>query len=141
MATKYEARDAGGQVFEIPAGTPFTTYWTPIGGVPTSFVVNHPWNALDLYSPNDLIRFGITASVVADPTPPRAQLPKSTVTSRVDAVGKLPVVFGILNSQPSLFAKWFAPDWPNVYVDDAGLLQVLAAAGLTADEIATVTAA
>lgn len=71
---------------------------------------------------------------------PRRQLPKSTVHARLTAVGKLAAAFAIIQGDPSLFGQWFAPDWPNVYVDDAGLLQVLQAAGCTADEIAQVTA-
>jgi hypothetical protein len=67
-------------------------------------------------------------------------MPKSTVIARLQDVGKFDAVWAILGSNAVLFAKWFAPDWPNVYKDDEGMLQVLAAAGLTAEQIATVTA-
>jgi hypothetical protein len=74
------------------------------------------------------------------PPPPRRKLPKSTIHSRVNEIGRLGACFAIIQSSPDLFGKWFAPDWPNVYCDDPGLLQVLEAAGCTADEIAQVTA-
>lgn len=75
------------------------------------------------------------------PPPPRRQLAKSAVQERVNAVGKLGAVFTYLNANPLMFGRWFAPDWPRVYADDAGLLQALQAAGCTAPEIATITAA
>lgn len=77
---------------------------------------------------------------VPAPPAPRRELPKSTVQERVNAVGKLDEAFAVLNAQPIYFGRWFAPDWPNVYADDEGLLAVLADAGCTADEIATITA-
>ena len=74
------------------------------------------------------------------PPPPAALLPKSLIQERVNDLGKLQQVFAILNSQPIMFARWFAPDWPNVNADDAGLHQILAAVGLTDEQIAQVTA-
>jgi hypothetical protein len=78
----------------------------------------------------------------APPTPPapRRLLAKSTVQERVNAIGKLDEVMTVLNSQPIYFARWFAPDWPNVYFDDEGLLAILAAVGCTEAEIETITA-
>jgi hypothetical protein len=80
------------------------------------------------------------AAFFGPPVVPRAELPKSLVQERVNLTGKLGTVLQILNSQPIYFARWFAPDWPNVYADDPGLLQILGAAGLTAAEIAMVVA-
>ena len=75
-----------------------------------------------------------------EPAPPRRLIPKSVVQERVNAIGKLDEVLAILNSQSIFFARWFAPDWPNVYFDDEGLLQILSAVGCTPDEIETMTA-
>jgi hypothetical protein len=113
------------------------------GAQPGDYVRNAvqiPYSALDGYDDALLARWKIARSVIADPPAPviRPELPKSTVVARLDAIGKLAPVWAILNAQPILFAQWFAPDWPNVYKDDAGMLQVLAGAGLTADEIAQV---
>ena len=66
---------------------------------------------------------------------------KSIVQERVNAIGKLGTVLAALNAEPLYFARWFAPDWPNVYADDEGLLAVLTAVGCTEGEIATITAA
>ena len=70
----------------------------------------------------------------------RVSLPKSLVVSRVQAAGKMPAVFQVLMRQPIAFAQWFSPDWPNVFADDFGLLQILTAVGCTSEEIATITA-
>ena len=65
---------------------------------------------------------------------------KSTAIARVAAIGKINAVSAALNSNPLAFAQWYAPDWPNVYADDPGLLAVLGGVGCTDAEIATVTA-
>lgn len=103
--------------------------------------VKHPANVLDLWSDAELLAVGVVR--VPDPPPPpppRRELPKSTVQERLNTIGKLGAAFSLLNADPISFGRWFAPDWPKVYCDDAGLLTVLAAAGCTADEIATITA-
>ena len=74
------------------------------------------------------------------PSPPRRLIEKSVVQERVNAIGKLDEVMAVLNSQPIYFARWFAPDWPNVYFDDEGLLAILAAVGCTEAEIEAITA-
>ena len=82
------------------------------------------------------------AFVLPTPDPaPRRLIKKSVVQERVNAIGKLGTVLAALNSEPLYFARWFAPDWPNVYADDEGLLAVLTAVGCTEGEIATITAA
>lgn len=74
------------------------------------------------------------------PPQPRRLIAKSTVQERVNTIGKLDEVLAVLNSQSIFFARWFAPDWPNVYFDDEGLLTILAAVGCTPAEIETITA-
>lgn len=76
----------------------------------------------------------------AAPSNGRRLIAKSTVQERVNAVGKLGAAFAILQADPISFGRWFAPDWPNVYFDDPGLLAVLEAAGCTPEEIAAITA-
>lgn len=106
------------------------TAWRDAGGAPTRIL--------------DEAELGAVLAAAGVPTgalpAPRREIPKSVVQERVNALGKLGAVFAILNSQPIYFARWFAPNWPNVYADDVGLLQVLGGAGCTADEIAQVTA-
>lgn len=46
----------------------------------------------------------------------------------------------LLDQDAVAWARWFTPDWPNVFADDEGLLDFLAAIGLTAEQIAAVTA-
>jgi hypothetical protein len=71
----------------------------------------------------------------------RRVIAKSVVQERANALGKLDAAFAILQSQPIMFGRWFAPDWPNVYFDDEGLLAILAAVGCTPEEVAFVTGA
>lgn len=71
----------------------------------------------------------------------RRLIAKSVVQERVHAIGKLGFAFAVLQADPINFGRWFAPDWPNVYFDDEGLLAVLAAIGCTEEEIAAITAA
>ncbi len=77
------------------------------------------------------------------PEPPRRLIPKSVIQERVNDVGKLGAVMAVLRSegQEINYARWFAPDWPNVYFDDPAMLTLLAAVGCTEGEIATITAA
>ncbi|MEI9964361.1 MAG: hypothetical protein WDM92_06315 [Caulobacteraceae bacterium] len=74
------------------------------------------------------------------PAPPRRLIAKSVVQERVDAIGKLGDALTAMLADPISFARWFAPDWPNVYADDTGLLAMLAAIGCTPDQIAAITA-
>lgn len=104
--------------------------------------IQHRYVDLDGYDDVLLARWGIVRTVVADPLPPvvRPELPKSTVVSRLNTIGKLAAVFAVIQSSPLLFGLWFAPDWPNVYCDDADVLSAFSAAGLTADEVSQVMA-
>lgn len=70
----------------------------------------------------------------------RRLLPKSTVTSRLIEMGKAAAVKAAMDANPVAWARWFTPDWPDVYADDDGLLAFLVAIGLTEGQIATVTA-
>lgn len=82
------------------------------------------------------------ATFIDAPAPQRRLIPKSTVQERVNATGKLDAVLALLLAPGNAiyYARWFAPDWPNVYFDDPGLLLILGAVGCTAPQIATITA-
>jgi hypothetical protein len=71
---------------------------------------------------------------------PRRLIPKSLVQERVNAIGKLALAFGALNSDPISFGRWFAPDWPNVYADDPGLLTILDTIGCSPEQVEAITA-
>jgi len=68
----------------------------------------------------------------------RREIPKSVIQARLIAAGKMDVVFAALISSPADFAKWFAPDWPNVFVDDERMIDVLTAVGA---DVSAITAA
>jgi hypothetical protein len=72
--------------------------------------------------------------------PARVELPKSTVMARVFALGKSAQVKTLFDANFELQSQWYSPDWPNVFVDDAGLLAALTAIGLTDEEKATILA-
>lgn len=84
--------------------------------------------------------WGVTVLPDPEPEPVRRLIPKSVVQERMNDIGKLGAAFAALNSNPIFFGRWFAPDWPNVYFDDEGLLSILAAIGCTEAEVASVTA-
>lgn len=71
-------------------------------------------------------------------TSPRRELPKSLVMARLMAAGQFAAVFAVLRSNDEAFAKWFAPDWPNVFADDKGMLAIFAAVG--GIDVAAITA-
>lgn len=76
-----------------------------------------------------------------EPTPtPRRLIPKSVIHERVNDIGKLDAALSALQSQAILYARWFAPDWPNVYADDPEMLTLLSAIGCTEAEITEITA-
>lgn len=70
---------------------------------------------------------------------PRRELPKSTVWARLVDLGKAAEAKNLLDQDAVAWGRWFAPDWPNVFADDQGLLDFLDALGLTAEQIAAVT--
>lgn len=99
------------------------------------------------FAPSDRVCEGMLwdgealSAPVVEPAPPaRLRLPKSLVQDRMDALGKLNAAFTALMGQPRLFARWTASDHPAVYADDADMLMLFGALGMTADEVAAVTA-
>jgi hypothetical protein len=79
---QYASLDAAGEPVGLPVGQAFTTHWvlvadaqeaawtlTPVGEL-ARCEVQHPWDALDRYGPEELARFAISAEEVADPAPP-----------------------------------------------------------------------
>jgi hypothetical protein len=66
----YTILDTEGRTVTLDACFPFWTH--PLDG--NSCAINHhPWIALDVYTPADLMRFGIRATAEADP-PLRASI-------------------------------------------------------------------
>ncbi|RWC76082.1 MAG: hypothetical protein EOS30_09815 [Mesorhizobium sp.] len=49
----------------------------------------------------------------------RPKVPKSLVMQRLIDRNKMDQAYAMLSSQPKFFARWFAPDHPAVYCDDA----------------------
>lgn len=73
----------------------------------------------------------------SDPPPTRPEVRKSTVQARIIAAGRMgPALDGLL-ANPEAFAKWFAPDWPTVFCDDAEAIAFVQALGLDPTVILT----
>lgn len=68
--------------------------------------------------------------IAAIPAPPRRLLPKSTVTARLIELGVIAETLAMLRTDPAAYARWFTPDWPEVFADDEGLLTFFGPAGL-----------
>lgn len=77
-----------------------------------------------------------------EPPPPRREVVrKIVVNKRLEELGKLNAVWGILQAMPEVFGRWIH-DGANLYTDDEELLAVLRhpAVGLAEEQIAAVTA-
>lgn len=60
----------------------------------------------------------------------RPMVRKSTVQARLIAAGKMGDAYAALTTNADHFARWFAPDQPRVYCDDADSVAFLVALGL-----------
>jgi hypothetical protein len=63
------------------------------------------------------------------PVARRRKIPKSVVQDRLIAAGKMEAAKEALDGNAAYFARWFAPDHPEVYADDPDALLLLAAIG------------
>ncbi|WP_044547581.1 hypothetical protein [Mesorhizobium japonicum] len=104
--------------------------------------INHPeygWIPFTA-SPDDSEELGreifASASPIAasyDPkttVPARPMVRKSVVQARIIAAGKMPAAYVALTANPVYFARWFAPDHPEVYCDDPDAVALVQALGL-----------
>jgi hypothetical protein len=61
---------------------------------------------------------------------PRAMVAKSTVQQRIIDAGRMADAYAALTANAVYFARWFAPDHPAVYCDDADAVALVTALGL-----------
>lgn len=61
--------------------------------------------------------------------PDRVPIRKSTVVTRLIAAGLIEEALSALLANAAAFARWTAPDWPEVYQDDEDVLGLLGAIG------------
>lgn len=95
------------------------------------------------FTPEEEAEWAAWQEEQANIPPPRRLIPKSVVQERVNAIGKWGAVIGALmpGGVPSIYyGRWFTPDHPNVFFDDADMLAMLNAVGCTSEEIAVITA-
>lgn len=67
--------------------------------------------------------------------PPRPTVRKSTVQTRLIEAEKMGDAYALLTSHPVFFARWFAPDRPEVYCDDPDAVQFVTGLGLDPAEV------
>ncbi|CAI2935005.1 hypothetical protein [Aminobacter niigataensis] len=123
----------------------------PIDGVTHSRDIEQRWSAVELeaiglYSPEPAEPLpqgkqivgtsvqrvaGVVRYVHAleDIPPVRRMVRKSTVQARMIEAGLMDAAYAAMTANAVLFARWFAPDQPNVYADDPDALAFLAALG------------
>lgn len=65
----------------------------------------------------------------------RATVRKSTVQNRLIESGKMDKAYALLTSNAEFFARWFAPDRPEVYCDDPDAVAVVSALELNPEKI------
>lgn len=75
--------------------------------------------------------------VLEDVPSVRRMVRKSTVQARLIEAGLMGVAYAAMTASPVLFARWFAPDQPNVYADDPDAVAFIVALGA---DVATVMA-
>jgi hypothetical protein len=63
------------------------------------------------------------------PPPTRWSVRKSTVVQRLIEAGKITEAMQAIMSDAGSFGLWTAPDWPEVYNDDARVIAMLSAIG------------
>ena len=63
------------------------------------------------------------------PPPPRPAVRKSVVQGRLIETDKIDAAYAALTSNPASFARWFAPDRPEVYCDDPDAIGLVRAIG------------
>lgn len=69
------------------------------------------------------------------PIAARRMIRKSIVQQRLIGAGLMEAAYAALTSQPVAFARWFAPDHPEVYADDPDALALIAALGADAETV------
>lgn len=69
------------------------------------------------------------APYVAPPSG-RQLVQKSVVQARIIDAGKMADAYAALTANPIYFARWFAPDHPEVYCDDPDAVGLIKALGL-----------
>jgi hypothetical protein len=84
----------------------------------------------------------VAAAILAFFGPPpvvRALIRKSTIIRRCHEAGVLTAVMAILDAPANAYAKarWWAPDWPEVFADDPEMVAMLTAVGA---DVAVITA-
>lgn len=65
----------------------------------------------------------------------RRKVRKSVVQARLIEAGKMDAAYAVLTSNATYFARWFAPDHPDVHADDPDALGLLAQIGADAGAI------
>lgn len=64
------------------------------------------------------------------PVVERSKVRKSVVMQRLIDLNKMDQAYGMLAAQPTYFARWFAPDHPEVFADDPDATAFVTALGL-----------
>lgn len=72
-------------------------------------------------------QYEIEDAPIVEPVIERRMVKKSVVQSRLIEAGKMDLAYDLLTQNPTYFARWFAPDRPEVYFDDPDALLVLQA--------------
>jgi hypothetical protein len=106
----------------VAADDPTYAGWLAGGGHPTRIVSEAELDAV------------LAAAGLGDraPHPPRRQVPKSVIISRLIAAGKIAAARAALEQDAAAYARWWAPDRPAIHHDDPDALALLAAIGADA---------
>lgn len=109
----------------VAADDPTYSAWHASGGHPTRIASEAELDAV-------LVAAGLGERA---PHPPRRQVPKSVIISRLIAAGKIAVARAALEQDAAAYARWWAPDRPAINCDDPDALALLAAIDADVDGI------
>lgn len=76
-----------------------------------------------------LLNSGVSVQAYAPPTPPRRLVKKSVIIQRLIAADLIGAARTALDADTSAYARWWAPDKPEIYFDDPDALALLQAIG------------
>lgn len=128
--TKFWSTAAGAYVEELPDNW-FPTIQAAVDGAPGDGGIIYVCTHIASESELDAV---LEPYGLLGPTA-RRRVKKSTVQARLISLGKMEEAHALLVANPVYFARWFAPDHPDVYADDPDAIVLLQALNVSVEYV------